>query len=86
MALIPSVGGFIPTSLADWLNGQDVDRMNRYREMLDFYQGSQWDRRRRAGETRLTMNYARSLVRKTVSYVFSEPVSFSDRTAARRTA
>ncbi|MGA7672757.1 MAG: phage portal protein [Nitrolancea sp.] len=77
MALIPSVGGFIPTSLADWLNGQDVDRMNRYREMLDFYGGNQWDRRRRAGETRLTMNYARALVRKTVSYVFSDPVSFS---------
>ncbi len=77
MALIPSVGGFIPDILADWLNGQDVDRMNRYREMLDFYQGSQWDRRRRPGETRLTMNYARALVRKTVSYVFSEPVTFS---------
>ncbi len=77
MPLIPAVGGFIPTSLADWLNGQDVDRMNRYREMLDFYAGNQWDRRRRAGETRLTVNYARALVRKTVSYVFSEPVSFS---------
>ncbi len=77
MALIPAVGGFIPTSLADWLNGQDVDRMNRYREMLDFYAGNQWDRRRRPGETRLTVNYARALVRKTVSYVFSEPVSFS---------
>ena len=51
MPLVPSVGGFIPTSLADWLNGQDVDRMNRYREMLDFYGGNQWDRRRRPGET-----------------------------------
>ena len=51
--------------------------MNRYREMLDFYSGNQWDRRRRPGETRLTVNYARALVRKTVSYVFSEPVSFS---------
>lgn len=77
MPLVPAVGGFIPTSLADWLNGQDVDRMNRYREMLDFYAGNQWDRRRRAGETRLTVNYARALVRKTVSYVYSEPVSFS---------
>ena len=66
MALVPAVGGFIPTSLADWLNGQDVDRMNRYREMLDFYSGNQWDRRRRPGETRITVNYARTLVRKTV--------------------
>ncbi len=41
--------------------------MNRYREMLDFYSGNQWDRRRRPGETRLTVNYARALVRKTVS-------------------
>jgi len=77
MTLIPSRGGVIPTSLADWLNGQDVDRINRYRTMLDFYNGQQWDRRRRAGETRLTANYARALVRKTASYVFSEPVSFS---------
>ncbi len=75
--MVPTVGGVIPTSLADWLNGQDVDRMQRYRTMLDFYQGSQWDRRRRAGETRLTFNYARTLVRKVVSYVYSEPVSFS---------
>jgi hypothetical protein len=77
MALIPSRGGFIPTSLTDWLNGQDVERMSRYRAMLDFYNGQQWDRRRRAGETRLTANYARALVRKTASYVLSEPPSFS---------
>src|SRR6185312_10406288 len=77
MALIPSPGGFIPSSLVDWLNGQDVERMNRYREMLDFYNGQQWERRRRAGETRLTANYARALVRKTASYVFSDPATYS---------
>jgi hypothetical protein len=77
MALIPGRGGFIPTSLTDWLSGQDVDRMSRYRAMLDFYNGQQWERRRRAGETRLTANYARALVRKTASYVLSEPPSFS---------
>lgn len=76
MALVPLRGGLVPMSLADWLDGQDVERMTRYRELLDFYEGRQWDRRRRAGETRLTINYARSLVRKIASYVFPEPVTF----------
>jgi hypothetical protein len=74
MALLPTAGGLIPGNLSDWLDGQDVDRMNRYRTYLDFYEGLQWDRRARAGETRLTINYARALVRKVASYVFAEPV------------
>jgi hypothetical protein len=74
MALFPTSGGFVPGNLSDWLDGQDVDRQNRYRSYLDFYEGMQWDRRPRAGETRLTANYARALVRKVGSYVFAEPV------------
>ncbi len=74
MALLPTSGGFVPGSLADWLDSQDVDRQNRYRTFLDFYEGLQWDRRPRPGETRLTANYARALVRKVGSYVFAEPV------------
>ncbi|MEX2552245.1 MAG: hypothetical protein WD627_04510 [Actinomycetota bacterium] len=74
MALLPTAGGFVAGSLSDWLDGQDVDRLNRYRAYLDFYEGLQWDRRPRAGETRLTANYARALVRKVGSYVFAELV------------
>lgn len=77
MAGYPLAGGLIPTNMADWLDSQDVNRMNRYRQLLDFYEGRQWDRRRRAGETQLTINYARALVRKVASYVFAEPVVFN---------
>ena len=44
------------------LNRRDGDRMRRYRELLDFYQGTQWPGRERAGEKRLTFNYARVVV------------------------
>jgi hypothetical protein len=74
MTLTPTSSGLTHGTLTDWLNGQDVDRLNRYRAYLDFYDGMQWDRRPRAGETRLTANYARALVRKVGSYVFAEPV------------
>lgn len=77
MALIPVGHALIPSTLADWIQSQDVGRMTRYRELLDFYQGQQWQRRPRAGETQLTINYARGLVRKAASYVFPEPVVFT---------
>ncbi len=63
--------------LPGWLDGRDIERMNRYREYLDFYGGQQWTGRRRAGETRLTLNYARTLVQKTASYLFPRPVTFN---------
>jgi hypothetical protein len=63
-------------TLARWLEGQDVQRMARYRELLDFYSGQQWNTRRRAGETRLVFNYARVLLRKGVSYLMPVPVMF----------
>ena len=31
----------------DWLNSQDVERLNRYREYLEFYDGEQWERQRK---------------------------------------
>lgn len=62
---------------ATWLDGVDVERMNRYREYLAFYQGEQWTGRRRAGESRLTFNYARTLTRKTVSYLMPRPATFN---------
>jgi hypothetical protein len=66
-----------PPTLAHLLETQDVERMQRYREYLAFYQGEQWRERRRAGETRLTVNYARALVRKTASYLMPRPATFN---------
>ena len=52
--------------------------MNRYREMLDFYSGNQWDRRRRAGRD---ASHGRTtpgrLVRKTVELRLQRAGSFS---------
>ncbi|HMM43514.1 MAG TPA: phage portal protein [Thermomicrobiales bacterium] len=62
--------------LAAWLLTQDTRRMNRYREYLDFYDGRQWAGARRAGESRLVLNYARVLVRKAVAYLMPAPVAF----------
>jgi hypothetical protein len=59
------------------LDGRDIERMNRYQTYLDFYAGQQWTGRRRAGETRLTFNYARTLVQKSASYLFPRPVTFN---------
>jgi len=53
------------------LNRRDTDRMRRYRELLDFYQGTQWSGRERSGEKRLTFNYARVVVDKMASYLMS---------------
>jgi hypothetical protein len=66
-----------PTTLAVETAALDAERFNRYRQYLDFYQGQQWSGRRRAGETRLTFNYARALVRKTISYLMATPVTFN---------
>lgn len=63
-------------TLVDRLAATDTARMNRYRMYLDFYQGEQWNGRRRAGETRLVFNYARVLVRKAASYLMTTPVTF----------
>ena len=68
-------------SLWQSLDGRDTARMNRYRTYLAFYEGDQWDERRRAGERRLTVNYARALVRKSASYLMPRPVTFDVREA-----
>ncbi len=59
------------------LPAADRARFARYEEALAFYQGEQWLGRQRRGETRLTINYARALVRKVASYVFPGPVRFT---------
>src|SRR5215203_6060933 len=55
---------------------RDRARMNRYRELRDFYDGTQWLGKARRGEKRLVVNYARALVRKVVSYALPDPVGF----------
>ena len=62
---------------AGFVTGADRARFGRYAEALAFYDGEQWTGRPRRGETRLTFNYARSLVRKIASYIYPAPVTFA---------
>jgi hypothetical protein len=55
----------------------DRARWARYRDYLAFWEGRQWTDRARPGETRLTLNYARALVRKVTSVLFSRPVRYN---------
>jgi hypothetical protein len=50
---------------------RDNERMRRYKDMLDIYQGAQWQGRERVGEKRLTFNYARVIIDKMTSYLMS---------------
>jgi hypothetical protein len=59
------------------LTVDDADRLARYADLRAFFDGDQWLGRAGRHETRLVFNYARSLVRKTSSYVFPAPVRFS---------
>ena len=58
---------FRPTQLVR----RDSERLNAYRDLLDFYHGAQWEGRERRGEKRLTFNYARAFVEKAASYLMS---------------
>src|SRR5215216_5901148 len=55
---------------------RDKLRLDRYRELRDFYDGTQWLGKARRGETRVVVNYGRALVRKVVSYALPDPVGF----------
>jgi hypothetical protein len=62
---------------ADLLTEDDRARLARYEEAAAFFTGDQWLRSRKPGETRLTLNYARALLRKVASYVFPAEPRFS---------
>src|SRR4030042_2527598 len=67
----------------------DTDRIKGYREVLDFYNGRQWEGREKRGERRLIFNYARVFVEKITSYLMSGmtfDVSPFDDTAAAKEA
>ncbi|MEO6398291.1 MAG: phage portal protein, partial [Tepidiformaceae bacterium] len=53
------------------LRRRDEERLRRYRENLDFYEGRQWLGRARKGERRLTFNYAKAFVDKVTSYLLT---------------
>jgi len=59
------------TSIPMQLTHRDIDRIRRYKESLDFYQGKHWEGRDRRGEKRLTFNYAKVFVDKITSYLMS---------------
>lgn len=70
------VGG-IDTKHNDPHASRDAVRRSRYKELLSYYEGSQWLGSPLPAERRLTMNYVRGLVRKSISYLFPEPVTLS---------
>ena len=59
------------TSVPMQLTHRNIDRIRRYKELLDFYQGKHWEVRDRRGEKRLTFNYAKVFVDKITSYLMS---------------
>ena len=71
------------------LNRRDTERLKRYGEVLDFYQGLHWEGRERRGEKRLTFNYAKVFIDKVTSYLMSgvhfavEPIEDTDEARAR---
>ena len=57
------------------LRVRDGERLRRYRELLDFYEGKHFARDR--GRVKLVVNYARGVADKGVSYLFGRGVHFS---------
>ena len=66
----------------------DIERIKGYQELLDFYNGRQWEGRERRGERRLIFNYARVFVEKITSYLMAgisfdiEPVNDTEEAKA----
>jgi hypothetical protein len=60
-------------SLGARLRARDSERLRRYQELLDFYEGAHFPRERR-GRTSLVVNYARAVADKGVSYLFGRGV------------
>ncbi|MDQ6693050.1 MAG: phage portal protein [Chloroflexota bacterium] len=52
-------------------------RLHRYRQYRAFYLGYHWETLPRAGDVRLTLNYARVFVNKVASYLMSKPVGYN---------
>lgn len=77
-ALSASGFGVDPSVWPESLKSADDDaRFARYAAAQAFHDGAQWEDRSRRGEHRLVLNYARTLIRKSASYVFPAPVTFT---------
>src|SRR3954447_12176146 len=69
-------GGNKPASLVARLRARDSERLRRYQDLLDFYEGVHFPRDRR-GRTSLVVNYARAVADKGISYLFGRGVHFA---------
>ncbi len=67
-----AIPGAAPSPSAE-LRARDGERLRRYRELLDFYEGHHFAAPRR-GRTNLVVNYARAVVDKGVSYLFGRGI------------
>jgi hypothetical protein len=72
-------GSLLGDTLLDALQTRDAARLRRYREYLDFYDGKHWlsTHGRRGGRSSLTLNYARVVVDKGVSYLLGRGLNFA---------
>ncbi len=82
--LLPRAARAAPTAavaLADRLRAADSERLRRYQQYLRFYGGEHWDHlspgSAARGRTRLTVNYARAIVDKGVSYLLGRGLNFA---------
>jgi len=69
MAVQRSINGAL--TLPQQIARMDTARQRAYAELLSFYQGNQWPGGTRRRERRLTFNYAKTFIEKTVSYLMS---------------
>jgi hypothetical protein len=72
-------GALVGDTLLDALQTRDASRLRRYREYLDIYEGKHWlsTSGRRGGRSTLTLNYARAVVDKGVSYLLGRGLNFA---------
>jgi hypothetical protein len=73
--LLPN-GALGGDTLLEALEAQAAERLRRYREYLEVYEGRHWARPRR-GRVNLTLNYARAIVDKGVSYLLGRGLGFA---------
>ena len=78
------------SSIVRELEGRDLDRLRRYREYLDYYEGRRGAPPRQGRQRVLSFNYARAMVEKGASYLVtdhrSSVVPIDDDAPGRRTA
>jgi len=80
----------VTESIARAIHNRDLDRLRRYREYLDYYEGRRGAPAPRLRERTLTFNYARAVVEKGASYLVTDhaptTVAADGRAESRRRA